>query len=711
MKQLALFSLLLSFLSGLTEAQWKTVLPDFPRVIITQGSSLFLGGGGINREAILKSNDGGWTWTACRNGLPRIFKLRGALTKDSNHIYAATDSGIYRSSDLGVHWEQINNGIPSDPWGFSGFVFSDGTRLFYVRPVYGEDDTLYVSIDAGMTWNKISTTGLPSGVKIAELESFGSELFMRTIGIYRSKDNGVSWSSANIGLSTTDVVDLVKNSTSLFAQMSGEIARWTGSGWQTILGQSSNQVVASGSVLLTCISGVVKRSTNNGTTWNSISGFKPGHVRWMTATENRAFITSYDSGKFTSTDNGTTWTKMPEDKLLNAENVYIEPGKIFIYANTNSSYFLLSTDSGKTWTTKTKPTVGKTFYRRNDTLYAGGAGGVQYSTNDGGSWTSLNAGFPYSNYTVNQFILHEGLLYVCGGGMQRGDGVFAYNGSFWQHMSWTIQEDNEVMLGFFPTPNYLLVVTNGHRIYRKANRHTEWRVADTGLGTSNSIHSLAQNGNTLFVSALHGGVFRSTDEGSHWDSAAVTLQSDSYIDLGGMTVEDSTLFLSVYRTRNTQNSNVQQEGGFYKSTDEGRSWSDISEGLPRFYELGRLVCFNGMMYGIGYDFAWMRPLSEIITEVMSDIPEQKVMEFRLEQNYPNPFNPTTTIQFELSVQNHVTLKVFDVLGREVAVLVNSVEAAGTKSVNFNAHELASGVYYYRLQVGSYVEIKKLVLLR
>jgi hypothetical protein len=85
--------------------------------------------------------------------------------------------------------------------------------------------------------------------------------------------------------------------------------------------------------------------------------------------------------------------------------------------------------------------------------------------------------------------------------------------------------------------------------------------------------------------------------------------------------------------------------------------------------------------------------------------------FRLFDNYPNPFNPSTTIKYQLPIQNYVALKVFDVLGREVAILVNGIEQPGYKSVNFNAGGLTSGVYYYRLQAGNYIETKKLLLLR
>ncbi|MBC8043382.1 MAG: T9SS type A sorting domain-containing protein [Rhizobacter sp.] len=85
--------------------------------------------------------------------------------------------------------------------------------------------------------------------------------------------------------------------------------------------------------------------------------------------------------------------------------------------------------------------------------------------------------------------------------------------------------------------------------------------------------------------------------------------------------------------------------------------------------------------------------------------------FALSQNYPNPFNPATAIDYQLSVGSEVKLKVFDVLGREVATLVSATQAAGNYSVNFDAKNLTSGVYFYRLQAGNVTETKKLLLLK
>lgn len=85
--------------------------------------------------------------------------------------------------------------------------------------------------------------------------------------------------------------------------------------------------------------------------------------------------------------------------------------------------------------------------------------------------------------------------------------------------------------------------------------------------------------------------------------------------------------------------------------------------------------------------------------------------YNLAQNYPNPFNPTTTIQYSVPQRSNVALKVYDVLGNEIAVLVNEEKERGVYSVNFDATQLASGIYFYRLKAGSFVETKKMILLR
>ena len=108
---------------------------------------------------------------------------------------------------------------------------------------------------------------------------------------------------------------------------------------------------------------------------------------------------------------------------------------------------------------------------------------------------------------------------------------------------------------------------------------------------------------------------------------------------------------------------------------------------------------NGVVYG-----------DTTLTNIDNEI-NYTPTEFRLEQNYPNPFNPSTKISWQSPISSWQTLKVYDILGNEVAALVNEYRNAGKYEVDFNASKLSSGVYFYRLQAGSFVETKKMVIIK
>lgn len=147
---------------------------------------------------------------------------------------------------------------------------------------------------------------------------------------------------------------------------------------------------------------------------------------------------------------------------------------------------------------------------------------------------------------------------------------------------------------------------------------------------------------------------------------------------------------------------------------ESESWKPIGSGIDD--GVFDLRVFEDKLYISGsFKTAGGKAASRITSwthpELVSNELEERPQEFKLDQNYPNPFNPSTVIRYQLPVNSRVSLKVFDLLGREIATLVNDQLAAGQHEVTFNATHLASGLYIYRLQAGDHIQTRKMLLIK
>ena len=143
---------------------------------------------------------------------------------------------------------------------------------------------------------------------------------------------------------------------------------------------------------------------------------------------------------------------------------------------------------------------------------------------------------------------------------------------------------------------------------------------------------------------------------------------------------------------------------YFLSKDIGKSYefSTIIDGFDEYYFL-EAAYINSKKYGD----------TTLVSVVKKNL--ELPLEFSLSQNYPNPFNPSTTINYTISVVDastaNVSLKVYDTLGREVASLVNKEQKAGSYELKFDANNLTTGIYFYRLQSGSFIVSKKMILLK
>jgi hypothetical protein len=142
---------------------------------------------------------------------------------------------------------------------------------------------------------------------------------------------------------------------------------------------------------------------------------------------------------------------------------------------------------------------------------------------------------------------------------------------------------------------------------------------------------------------------------------------------------------------------------------------DLNAGYSNGERYGKYVVndSDAVFWGDWSNHPWDANFWLIGTLLPTNVENDKALptEFNLAQNYPNPFNPSTSIKYQVSGISQVSLKVYDVVGNEVATLVNEFKPAGSYEIEFNASMYSSGIYFYKLQAGSFVETKKMMFLK
>jgi photosystem II stability/assembly factor-like uncharacterized protein len=256
--------------------------------------------------------------------------------------------------------------------------------------------------------------------------------------------------------------------------------------------------------------------------------------------------------------------------------------------------------------------------------------------------------------------------------------------------------------------NTLWFCTFLRSVYKTTDRGMTWSVARNVLGSDGVglVVAFKDELSGLACSPFNnsGGnrIQKTTDGGATWTSlppgsipetpTAIWLAYDPVLHLYAMTSHHFTEFT----TRTTP-------GSAY-SMDDGLSWNlidSLPHGPPVFTSSGA-----GWSDGANDSvYKWIGLLTDVNENSIT------VADFRLSQNYPNPFNPSTTIRFQVPNSSFVNLKVYDILGNEVATLVNEERPVGSYEVNFDAKGLSSGIYFYKLQAGSFVETRKMILMK
>ncbi|HXX62302.1 MAG TPA: T9SS type A sorting domain-containing protein [Bacteroidota bacterium] len=367
-----------------------------------------------------------------------------------------------------------------------------------------------------------------------------------------------------------------------------------------------------------------------------------------------------------------------------------------ILAGTNgnsSSGAWRSTDNGTTWP-ETDPSIGggtgvSAFAANATHIFAGTQIGVYATSDTGTHWSFSMKGSMADKSTSSLAVIDTNLfagVYV--GVFRSGD-----NGATWTETDSGIT--NKDITALVASGTSLLAGTFGGGAFLSTNYGKSWTAVDSGL-TNQFVSAFAVNGTNIYAITGNGTygslVFLSTNNGTSWTSVSTGLPK-SYT-VSSLAISGTNLFAGA--------------NGVYVLRNNTGSWTSVSTGLP-YGSVGALTVFGSYLYAGRGSNVYRRPLSELNS--VADRQEAAPSHFELSQNYPNPFNPSTSIRYQIPSASHVTLKLFDELGREVATLVNDAKQPGTYTVRWDASTMASGTYFYRIEAGSFVQTRKLLVIK
>ncbi|HEY9167510.1 MAG TPA: T9SS type A sorting domain-containing protein [Candidatus Kryptonia bacterium] len=393
-----------------------------------------------------------------------------------------------------------------------------------------------------------------------------------------------------------------------------------------------------------------------------------------------------------------------------------------VFAGTDSAGVYISSDDGASWTQSSRG-LGNVYVAslatNGNSIYAGTwKDGIFRSTDSGSSWWEAHNGIPINSSVL--CLLADGWnIYAGMSPLYAGDlgGVFRStdNGVHWSTAD-TIWGETSVQSLALAGNTLVAGTTNG--IYISTDSGTSWKHVDSSscATTLIDVWALHASGNNFYAginwhytstSESSEGLYFSTDHGLTWISA----YGWGSVERGGFSVRsivssENTLFIAAAQEYSFHHTLF----GVFVSSDSGKTVTSVSEGLIDSLFISSLAISNGYVIAGTQNGIYRRPLSEMITG--APVTHEPVPgSFNLSQNFPNPFNPTTVINYQLSAASYVSLKVYDVLGREVATLVNERENAGAHVAAFNGARLPSGVYFCRISAGSYASTRKMLLMK
>ncbi|MFI5237199.1 MAG: T9SS type A sorting domain-containing protein [Ignavibacteriales bacterium] len=394
--------------------------------------------------------------------------------------------------------------------------------------------------------------------------------------------------------------------------------------------------------------------------WVQMPSSPTGYFRNIIIVNDTLYVSHGSNGVYKSTVGTDSW-QLINNGLSNSESRQVYEIIFFesnLFAATVDGIYK-STNNGNLWIKKSNGiTIGpgalkefcESIFEFNGMLFTGAWNGIYRSTDAAENWTVTNA--TGQGINAKNFTFHNGVLFAARESINFPNGYFSADSG----LTW-----NPLTSMMFP-----------------------------------SITFFSESAK-LWIGTIHG-VWLSTDNGLSWETRSIGLSPDPY----------ST---SILRVNGNLITSLKFGGsGIFRSTDDGLNWEDFGDGLPFLNTIEKIIVFDDRIIAATSNGLWQRDTSGVVSNLhnqLNSIPTA----FKLEQNYPNPFNPSTTIRFSIPESDHVSVKIYNVIGQYVMELVSRVLPAGNYSVDWDAENFSSGIYLYTITTNNSTSTKKMILLK
>ncbi len=637
-----------------------------------------------NSDSVFQSNDGGENWFIFRygfnGGIYNIYKINSNLLYGIAYISDPSGTVLVKSTDRGHSWVQIHffNNHEISYYGKisfinenTGFSIGENTDSAFTQ------HTINKTTDGGFTWTLRSVNfGQPEKFLYFLDENIGFENGFA--GLYRTTNGGVNWyiqdsiGPADIHFfnqNTGIICGGFGNATNFIIKTTDKGVTWTNISYPPVTGYK--QFVTINCVNNTCYIGArggggMYKSIDAGSIWTDISTyyFGSGFADVKFINNVTGFILGGGGGiLLKTTDKGLTWAQAPG--FLNIPRVY-------------NRYFqsLKFTDENTGWIV-------------SDT-------GIVKTTNGGNNWFLLHPNLtPNIRLSNAEFINnYTGWAYGNNGFSTKNIYKSTDGG---QNFNLQYQSDNQIFtkIKFYDSLYGYISLSNlfsKDNLIRTTDGGNTWTTIKTGFYSPGDIIEFFSREKAILMGG--GGFLKTINGGDTWIQIYPTgFQS--------------------FKFKN-ENTGFAVSEKVYYTTNGGYNWVPQIVGLND-YRLGSIFIDNqGFAIAVGGIGKILRTTNYGGVVGIQNINSIVPLTIQLFQNYPNPFNPATTIRYSIPGLSNVKLTIFDVLGREISVLVDKKQTAGNYNIQWDAANLNSGIYFYRLEIEGnvkYSNTKKMVLLK